>query len=79
MPSLFILKCFYAGMPVFSPDIETSDLRTTLDDIKEELRKGNLRISFGSNQSSLATEVCIDVYDAPTKKYRHDVSVAYKV
>ncbi len=75
---LFLVKCYYAGMRIPSIETETSTLSETLAHIKQELKNGGLRVSFGTNQVSVVTEVCVDVFEKSSGHYRHDLSVAFK-
>lgn len=74
----FIVRTYYAGFPVFERTSSPEDLPSLLDSCKKGLSLGEFTITFGAGQQQTATELCIDVYEQSTRKYRSDLSTAFK-
>jgi hypothetical protein len=76
--SAFIVKAYCAGITIFEKSVPVDELEEFLATSKEEWKKGEFKISFASGQVQTATEMCLDVYEQGTSKYRFELSKAFK-
>ena len=74
---MFIIRVYSAGMLIFQNKIQEEDLADFLSDTEEDLFAGNLKMAFGYG-ALCATELCVDIYDAATMKYRMDLAASIK-
>lgn len=74
---MYTVKGWCAGIVLFEKKIEKGELSEFMSSTKEQLLTGDLKLHFASEVQT-ATEVCVDVYDEDQKRYRHDLSRAYK-
>lgn len=75
---MYIVKGYCAGILIIpEKKVEEADLSIFMSETKSQLLAGELKIHFAS-QVQVASEVCIDIYEEPERKYRHDLSKAFK-
>lgn len=72
----YVVKGWCAGIVVFIKTVKIYELDDFLAGIKEELLAGDLKISYASNYTQIATEICCDVYENGI--WRRDLSVGFK-
>lgn len=76
-PAQYLLKGWSAGFVVFATPVAFDGLTKALSDIKAQLTRGELWISFGSGQTVCATEICVDVH--PVGGWIAGMSVSFKM
>lgn len=75
---MYIAKCYCAGISIFDEKkVDEDGLTTFMKATKSQLLAGELKIKF-AGEVQMASEVCIDVYEEAGRKYRHDLSKAFK-
>ena len=74
---MYKLKAFCAGILVLQEEVSEESLKSRLAEIKAMLLEGELTITF-AQVTQIATELCVDVYEKSTDKWRHNLSAAYK-
>lgn len=72
----FLVKAHCAGILVFETKVYENEFSSFMVTTKEEWKRGELKISFGSGQIQVATEICLDVYE--DDMCRFDLSKAFK-
>ena len=75
---MYLIKGYCAGILIFSEEAQEKELPDFFSEKKRQWEKGNLMITFGAGETQVATELCIDVYDKATGRYRTDLCTAYK-
>lgn len=75
---MLFIKVYCAGILVLEQEVEEKALKSKLKKIKSDLSSGVYTITFGIGITQIASEVCVDVYEKETMKYRQDLSVAFK-
>jgi hypothetical protein len=65
-------------MVVLEATVSPEDFDTWLNERRAELKKGEYLLRFGSGQTVVASELCIDVYESTTGAFRWDLSTAMK-
>lgn len=76
-PTLCVLNVWCAGFNISQMLVAFDGLTKALSDIKAQLIRGELWVSFGSGQTFCATEVCVDVH--PVGRWIAEMSVSFKL
>ena len=74
----YMVKAYCAGILIFEDTVPHEELNDFMSFTKERLKMSELKITFALAQVQIASEVCLDVYEQPTHKYRSDLSKAFK-
>lgn len=76
---MFTVKGYCAMIRLFHEDVYVGELDAFIQKKRALLESLELILSFGGGVRQPATELCYDVYDKTTGKWRDDLSRSFKI
>ena len=76
--SMYQIQGYWAGIRLFTEDVSKTEFQDFLEKLETHLKKRLIKaVSCGTE--FVVTELCWDVYDKATGKWREELSRAFKV